>query len=276
MERPPQTVCLLLLVAAAVVLGAAGFRWRQARALNVAKPSLPAAFSEAMPARVLWAWEEPEDLHALPPTVGVAYLAETLLVGDLLIALPRRQPLRTALDARVMAVVRIEARAGFVDTPELRASVATRLAEIGRRNNLRALQVDFDANASQREFYAGVLKLLKPQLPLGLPLSITALVSWCGADSWLHGLPIDEAVPMFFRMGGPRAISSQGPRFYRLAEPLCRGSVGVATDEPWPANFNTLNSSTRVYIFAPRPWRDAQFAVVSSLANTSLAQELVR
>src|SRR6185312_13566586 len=201
---------------------------------------------------------------ALPATVGVAYLAETILLSDHVAVLPRQQPLQPALGAPVRAGVRSETRPGFVDSTAMRSAVATRLAEVGRRDGLRALQVDFDATESQRKFYAGVLTMLRPQLRHGFPLSMTALVSWCGGESWLHGLPVDEAVPMFFRMGGPRALSSNAKGRYRLREPLCRSSIGVATDESWPTNFGELNPAGRVYIFAPRPWRDVQLAAVAT------------
>jgi len=270
MKRWFQVVCIVMLaVGAAAVL-----RWRRTHGAPL--PSLPATFSAAMPRRVLWAWEEPEDLRALPATVGVAYLAETILLSDHVAVLPRQQPLQPAPGAPVMAVVRIETRAGFVDSPAMRAEVAMRLAEVGRRDGLRALQVDFDATQSQRKFYAAVLTMLRPQLRQGFPLSMTALVSWCGGDSWLRGLPVDEAVPMFFRMGGPRAFSSSAKGRYRLREPLCRSSIGVATDESWPANFGELNPASRVYIFAPGPWQDAQLAAVATVPNALLSQELAR
>lgn len=58
-----------------------------------------------------------------------------------------------------------------------------------------ALQVDFDARASQHTFYARLLRDLRRQMPPSLPLSITALASWCSYDDWIRGLPVDEAVP---------------------------------------------------------------------------------
>jgi hypothetical protein len=245
-------------------------------------PTLPAAALNGTPTRVLWAWEEPEDLRTLPTNVGVAYLAETYLLTDHVAVLPRRQPLSPAPGAALIAVVRIETRPGFADTPELRATVASHLALYGGRGDIRALQIDFDATESQQPFYRGVLEALRPQLPRSLPLSITALVSWCGPHSWLHTLPIDEAVPMEFRMGGPRALAFTrtarplSPIPYPITEPLCRTSLGLSTDEPWPASLFALNPSTRVYLFAPRPWRAAEFAAISTAPLTLLARELAR
>lgn len=265
---------ILLLPLVCCLIGAGALRWRHAQSERAALTSLPAAFAHAMPQRVLWAWEEPEDLHGLSPSVGVAYLAETLILGEHAAVLPRRQLLVPAANAPVMAVVRVETRRGFMDTPELRGEVSAWLAEVARRPGVRALQVDFDATTSQLAFYAGVLRMLRPQLPRGLPLSITALVSWCGPHSWLASMPIDEAVPMFFRMGGPRSISAEGR--YRLTEPLCRTSVGLATDEPWPVDVAALEPSTRVYLFAPRPWQEAQLDVVATASLSRLSQEFAR
>ena len=270
---------ILFAAALALVCGLAGLHhWRQKRAARASLPSLPALFADRVPERVLWAWEEPEDLHTLPTNVGVAYLAETYLLTDHITVLPRHQPLYPAPGAPLIAVVRIETRPGFADTPTLRLALAEHLAYYGTRSDIRALQLDFDATQSQQPFYRSFLELLRPQLPRTLPLSITALVTWCGPHSWLHTLPIDEAVPMEFRMGGPRtlAFASTTRPHYQITEPLCRTSLGLSTDEPWPASISTLNPSTRVYLFAPRPWRPAEFAAISTTPLTSLARELVR
>ena len=79
-----------------------------------------------------------------------------------------------------------------------------------------ALQVDFDARQSQREWYAGVLRRVRAQMPPQMPLSITALASWCSYDGyWLRTLPVDEAVPMLFawsRTGGAPGLPAAGAR----------------------------------------------------------------
>lgn len=259
------------------------------------------AFPARMPQRVVWAWEEPEDLHTLPPSVGVAYLAETLVLsgngsgggskgasgggsdrghGTGVTILSRRQPLRPAPSAPVMAVIRIETARNFVATPTLADAVAAHVGQMvyqqAQSTGLRAVQIDFDATVSQRPFYADLLRQLHPQLPAGMPLSITALVSWCGERSWLHDLPpgqIDEAVPMFFRMGGPRALAgSAGAHRYTITEPLCRGSFGLSLDEPWPSE--AADGGTRIYLFAPSPWLPKQLAAVAGAPLQSLAKEL--
>lgn len=287
--RSPYTrVLLIAAVALSITAGVIVLTVRNMRHPSPALtlPTLPAVALNGMPTRVLWAWEEPEDLHTLPTNVGVAYLAETYLLTDHIVVLPRRQPLLLAPGAPLIAVVRIETRPGFADTPAMRLALAEHLAYYGTRKDIqasarggvRALQIDFDATQSQQAFYRGVLEALRPQLPRTLPLSITALVTWCGPNSWLHTLPIDEAVPMEFRMGGPRALAFTGitRSRYAITEPLCRTSLGLSTDEPWPASLSTLNPATRVYLFAPRPWRPAEFAAISTAPLTSLAREIAR
>lgn len=230
------------------------------------------AFPAAMPQTVVWAWQEPEDLHTAPPkSVGVAYLAQTIFLRgatangheSALAIQPRHQPLIVAHGAAVMAVVRLIATPGFHDTPELRAQTAAVLAHVSHQPGLRALQVDFDATQSQRAFYAAVLTRLHPQMPAHMPLSITALVSWCtaapGPGDWLSTLPIDEAVPMYFRMGGS-SLSGENKAGFPIREAICRGSIGISTDESWPP----LNQSVRIYLFAPHPFTPRQLAAISS------------
>lgn len=238
---------------------------------NAIETHAPRAFSSVMPRTVLWAWEEPEDLRTAPTqSVGVAYLAETLLLGTTgpnaapgIAVLHRHQPLAAAPGAAVMAVVRLMTLPGFRDSSEMREQTANALAQAAREPGLRALQIDFDATRSQRAFYAGVLRQLRLRMPAGMPLSITALLSWCEAgpeSNWLTGLPIDEAVPMFFRLGG-HARPADSKLGYRLHEPLCRGSAGISTDESWPA----LDAGQRIYLFAPRPWTPLQLAAVQNV-----------
>lgn len=106
------------------------------------------SFATVMPQTVLWAWEEPEDLRSAPESVGVAYLAETLFLGNPAPAAPaitvikRHQPLAVPPQASVMAVVRVIALHDFQDSPTLREQTAAALAEVSHRPHLRALQID--------------------------------------------------------------------------------------------------------------------------------------
>jgi len=233
----------------------------------------PRTFPSAMPATVLWAWEEPEDLTTIDPTrTGVAYLAESLTLSDRVTIRPRFQPLNVAPGTSVMAVVRLQPAANFRDTPELRTATVEALTNLIHSNppGLKAFQIDFDATESQRPFYTAILKQLRPQMPPHMPLSITALLSWCARDDdWLATLPIDEAVPMFFRLGA-HTKPHDSKLTYPIDEPLCRTSNGVSTDETWPA----IAPTQRLYIFAPRPWTTAQLNTLRTSPISKLTSEL--
>ena len=230
-----------------------------------------AAFPASLPRTVLWAWEEPEDLRGIDPAkIGVAYLAESLRLSTTVTVLPRYQPLWLKTGTPVMAVVRIEPGRGFVDSPALRVATADALAVAARQPGIRAFQVDFDAARSQREFYRAVLQRLRAEMPAQMPLSITALLSWCAGDDWIAGLPIEEAVPMYFRLGVRRPLSAAKDG-WRIHEPLCGTSVGVSTDESWPA----VSPGQRVYLFAPRPWTALQLATISGTPASSPKEEMM-
>lgn len=215
----------------------------------------PAAAMQGEPHLMLWAWETPEDLRQLAPSkAGVAFLAREVLIGQQAQVRPRRQPLQVAEDTWLMAVVRIETTPDLSPpalSPALQDEVVQDVLAATQEKNVRGLQIDFDALASQRDFYAGVLRKVRQRLPATIPLSMTALTSWCGNRSWLTSLNIDEAVPMFFRMGGPAATRATAPRdTHAILEPACAGSIGIATDEVWP----DVHSRQRVYVFRTGPW----------------------
>jgi hypothetical protein len=221
--------------------------------------------SEA-PEVILWAWERPEDLRPVAAhRAGVAVLAGTVtLRGAEAVARPRMQPLQVAEGAWLMAVTRVEVDAGASPllSEEQRQAAAAAIAASASLKGVRAVQVDFDATASQRSFYRSLLGDLRARLPKGMPLSVTALASWCIGDPWIAGLPVDEAVPMLFQMG------PDGPEARRLLErnhdfrlPVCRLSIGISTDEPLPAR----PPRRRTYIFHSRSWDRAA-------ANAAIAE----
>jgi hypothetical protein len=207
------------------------------------------------PKLILWAWERPEDLRFIDPRqVGVAFLARTLyLRGEQVVVRPRLQPLSVPDGTALMAVVRIEPERFEPPTlsPQQQADASRAIAELADLPGTRAVQVDFDARVSERAFYRELLKDLRRQLPESVPLSITALASWCIHDTWISDLPVDEAVPMLFRMGVDHRqvfIHLESGGDFRPA--ICRTSLGISTDEPLPK----LPSSRRVYVFHPQAW----------------------
>src|SRR2546423_1559873 len=190
-----------------------------------------------IPKTILWAWERPSDLSFINPNeVGVAFLARTIrLSGDEVIVRPRLQPLNLPNGSTVIAVVRIET--DRMNKPLLSQKQLTLLtdavAALATLPSVSAIQIDFDATQSERGLYRNVIVALRARLPETIGLSITALASWCDDDDWISGLPIDEAVPMLFRMGPDRdqvrtLVSSQ----QEFSAAACRGSYGISTDEP--------------------------------------------
>jgi len=213
------------------------------------------------PKIILWAWEHPQDLRFIDPhKVGVAFLIGTLyLKGDNAIVRPRFQPLKVPEGTLLIAVVRIEP--GRFEKPSFSsdqcAKAVSKIIELTNCPGIAALQIDFDTTVSQRAFCRRLLSELKREL--AMPVSITALASWCIWDDWISELPIDEAVPMLFRMGQDHhqiILCLKKRKDFRV--PIARHSVGISTDEPifW------LPKNRKIYIFHPGPWSCAAFETI--------------
>ena len=197
------------------------------------------------PRTVVWAWERAEKLDFIDPReVGVAFLARTIYIrGGVVSVRPRLQPLVVAPGTALMAVVRIESQGvqsashAEVEHAILEATATSRRSRIANRLRRKEVQADF---------YRGLLEDLHRVLPSSMPLSITALASWCESDDWIANLPVTEAVPMLFRMGAGEVYHPDED----FRPGVCRSSVGVSTDEPLPE----FPRGRRVYIFHPRSW----------------------
>gem|GEM_PF-234571 len=267
------------------------FHWRS----EPARPAFANERTAPLPNVTFWAWERPEDLRfLLPDQAAVAFLAKTILLeappanssaGSFpsFVVRPRLQPLRITPGAPLIAVVRIETPSTphysfslrqnhspshlfpiFSDAQ--RALLATEIADLQSIPGVSAIQIDFDAPASAHAFYASLLQDVRRKLPPSMPLSITALASWCIGDLWLSKLPlgtIDEAVPMLFRMGTDAPNVAKFLRYNdNFPVAACRGSLGLSTDEPLSHDLLTARSysatfsthAKRIYIFAPRAW----------------------
>ena len=209
------------------------------------------ASMSVFPRMMLWAWERPEDLRGLGADTGVAFLAQTLLVdGPRIEVLPRRQPLRVDPATPLMAVTRIEHPSNAQPPDDL--AITELVGHIARSRALprvRGVQIDYDEAASERQFYRALLLAVRRDLGRSTPLSMTALASWCVGDRWLDELPVDEAVPMLFRMGPfnepYRALASS-----RGGGNACGEALGVSLDEPLPFD----RAGRRVYLFNNRAW----------------------
>src|SRR5258705_7776876 len=241
---------LSLLVVVAIAVRS---RYTIANSLGLSMPS-PANTLSTLPPVMLWAWERPENLDFIDTSViGVAFLAKTVyLRGDRVLARPRLQSLGLREGTKLVAVLRIES--DHKDLPALSATQIERTAievtALATLPGVTAVQIDFDAKLSERDFYSQLLTRIRRELPPAMPLSITALASWCAGDRWLSDLPVDEVVPMFFRLGVERR---QFESRLKSGEPVmaspCRVVAGVSTDEVVATPL-----AQRLYIFSPTAW----------------------
>jgi hypothetical protein len=230
--------------------------------LPVLSHSFASDRNSSWPRLILWAWERPEDLRFVDSEhVGVAFLSGTVYFRAARVDFrPRMQPLRVSPQTKLVAVIRIETTLDAQLNQEQLQKTADLIAEHSALPQVVATQIDFDATLSERAFYRDLLLELRRRLPSSMPISITALASWCIGDNWIDDLPIDEAVPMLFRLGvGQNEVRSWIGAERDFRQPLCRGSLGVSTDEPWKA----LPSGRRVYAFSPKPWTERSLEALS-------------
>jgi hypothetical protein len=219
----------------------------------------------SIPQVVLWAWERPEDLRGLADGVGVAFLSQTLALGSgVLDVRPRRHPLRVAHRTPLIAVTRIEIvhdQTLWLDDERF-GRIVELVARTADLPQVAAVQVDFDATRSQRRMYATLLRRLGERLDGAVPLSITALASWCAGDRWLEQVPVDEAVAMLFRLGPVNTPYAHIAATRRSAAREC-SAVGVSLDEP----IRLDREGRRVYVFNPQPWTEQAIALAREIAR---------
>ncbi len=235
-------------------------RWRRPLAWFTAALLLLSSVEpvQAEASRVLWAWERPEHLLTLPPGVGVAAVVGFIrLRGDAIeVMRGRRFPLQIAAASSLVAVVHVEIDQSvpLAWTGALRDRVVS--AALSFSAGHVAVQLDMEVRQSQRRALLDMLGGVRAGLPSGTHLSMTALASWCDGEAWLAEAPVDEIVPMLFRMGQDglrlRARLAAGGDF-RL--PACRAAVGVSLDAPV-----TVPPGRRVYVFNPRPWDETSLS----------------
>lgn len=211
----------------------------------------------ALPPLMLWAWERPTDLRALDGGAGVAFYAQTLrIAGNDVAVRPRRNPLRVSERTVLVAVTRIESDGNGELSDRTIVRLADAIAGTAQLPRVSGVQIDFDAAASERDAYRRIIRAARQRVDRALPLSITALASWCAGDRWLEGLPVDEVVPMLFRLGPVNAPYAAIGTTPSAAAAPCRAAVGVSLDEP----IYGRRHARRVYVFNPAPWTAAGVA----------------
>lgn len=211
----------------------------------------------------VWAWERPEDLRFLENNtdkITVVYYAGDVIIqnGGMDIE-PRRNKLFLPAGVSVMPLVRID-NFDNVDalTEERMQTIQGFIARICTVSGISGCQIDFDATVSERPIYAKLIAGVKKEIPTSIPLSITALVSWCDTFSWLDDTAIDYAVPMFYRLGSDREQIQNdrvGQTFMKSKK--CQSAVGISTDEKIPNK--KYRQGRDVYFFNPQPWTKEVF-----------------
>lgn len=219
-------------------------------------------FGKYSPKIFIWAWERPENLIFIDnKNIGVAFYAGIITFSDSeTFFRPRLQPL--AIDSKIspIAVIRIENRENGSQLNNSQLSKAIDLIiKTCSQNKISGCQIDFDAKSLEINFYKDLILKTRDNLPKSIPLSITALVSWCYPGSWLEDLPIDEAIPMFFRLGLDEYVIRNnlvGESFMKAR--ICQKSIGISVDEPLPRSEYLKNR--RIYIFNPDSWTLEDFS----------------
>lgn len=272
-QKAPRVVVLaLVIIVANLVVTQLGRNFLPRSLPETTHPSPAAARMGTLPHLMLWAWEHPEDVRFIDPQeVGVAFLAATIYLqrGDVVVR-PRLQPLMVPPHTKLVAVVRIETNEYPLISerpdcsPTQRSRAAAAIADLGSIGGVRGVQIDFDATVSERPFYSDLLSEVRRLLPRSKALLITAMASWCAGDPWVRALPVDDAVPMLFRMGSDRREIlrdlAEGRKFGPM---VCRQSVGISMDEP----LVQIPPAPRVYIFRPGPWTRESFDRILGQVN---------
>ena len=233
--------------------------------------------TNTQPNLVLWVWERPENLYFMKKEqVTYAYLAGTATKTDNgLMLYFRQQPLRIPDGNTTIATVRIEdkaKKATFIDSD---IEEITNFIVKSCTDNLKNIscQIDFDAGQSQIEFYKKLITAVRGKLPIGIELSITSLVSWCTSNnSWFDDLPIDEIVPMFFRLGMDSNIYWQKiTQGELLLDPFCQKSIGISTDEELPDKIYLKDKT--IYIFNNQYWNKSNWNIIRSEIRKALDEK---
>ena len=219
------------------------------------------ASAAAQPSRVVWAWERPEALDELPQEIGIASVTGFIRLrgGAIVIARGRRFPLIAAPGrATPVAVIHIEIDQN--ETLNWSAQMSTRViaAAVAFAHDAPHVQLDMEVRASQHEALLDVLRGLRASMGPNTTLSMTALASWCEAETWLDQAPVDEIVPMLFRMGhGGARLRAKLAAGGDFRQARCRQAAGISIDTQV-----AVPAGRRLYIFNPRPWDSAAIAAL--------------
>ncbi|MBC7999873.1 MAG: DUF3142 domain-containing protein [Leptolyngbya sp.] len=228
-----------------------------------------------LPSKVLWAWERAEDLSKIDRTeFGVAFLSCHVFVkGDKVISHWRNQPMRVPDETIVEPTIRIDIdRSEKATLSEAQIDQIVRVVvRAAKARNTAQVQIDFDALQNERNFYCRLLEKLRQELPDSIPISITALASWCLYDNWIKNLPVAETVPMMFSLGRDRQkVLMHFRKGGDFLDARCKRSLGLSledteTNELMIPMLKKRKIPARVYVFTRTAWTDKKILEVHSL-----------
>lgn len=209
---------------------------------------------------IVWAWERNENLTFLDSDTVVAYYAGSVIIKDGRMAVSKRvRTLKILEDTKVIPVVRIDNFDTAEEiTPWRMKDIEDFIINSCDQKLVVGCQIDFDVKTSERTAYMSIISSVRDRLSKNIPLSITALVSWCDKSSWMNDAQIDFAVPMFYRLGADESTirgGYTGKTF--MGSPKCAGAIGISTDEPLPKE--KYIGGRDIYIFNPNSWDEQEF-----------------
>ena len=204
---------------------------------------------------ILWIWDQPCDLRFMNNSeYEFTLLSKTIEFDEYNTKIiPRHSSVLLANRAIVFPVIRLESKGC---SSRIASTVTDKLIdnichEINNFPLARKIQIDYDAKASERKWYRDLLQAVRNRLPAHCVLSITALASWCYGNNWLDGLPVDEIVPMFFRMGrDSELIKRQIQTRIPCAVASRKYCLGVSLDEPLSISIKEGS----FYVFNSKRW----------------------
>lgn len=131
----------------------------------------------------------------------------------------------------VVLVLRLDGRVGDLGEAGIAERAAATLAAWrGAGITLAGLEIDYDCATARLPAYAALLASLKPHLPPGLPLSITALPTWLDSPALAGLLAVpDETVLQVHAVLNP----AQGLLFDPKRARAWLDAYARRTDKPW-------------------------------------------
>lgn len=206
---------------------------------------------------IIWAWERAEDLRFAANTEIAYHAAFIEVLGNRFGARGRRHPLAVAHPPSTAVIhIQIDHSEPLIWSPELRGRVSAAALAYAVAARTKRVQIDFEVRESERQILLDVLADVRAGLPKATVLSMTAIASWCDTERWLDAAPVDEIVPMLFRMGETgKRIENSLAKGRDFGNPRCRTALAISTDSP----ILRVPPGRRVYLFNPRSWTLADF-----------------